>query len=72
MLWDTKHKSANPEPEFVSVSEVGNQFQGIGSASLCSLAGRYDQKGCHTVRQATLAGGVDSLGSIPWDRSLNV
>jgi hypothetical protein len=36
-----------PEPEFVNV-EPGNRFQGIDSASPCSLAGRYVKWGCRT------------------------
>jgi hypothetical protein len=55
--------------------EPRNQFQGIDSASLCSLAGRYDNHiptrflapiDCVKIlAQATKAGGLDSLGSIP-------
>jgi hypothetical protein len=31
-----------PEPVLLNVMEPSNRFQGINSASLCSLAGRYD------------------------------
>jgi hypothetical protein len=30
------------EPEFLNFKEPKNRFQGINYASLCSLAGRYD------------------------------
>jgi hypothetical protein len=30
------------EPEFLTFKEPRNRFQGINSASPCSLAGRYD------------------------------
>jgi hypothetical protein len=30
------------EPEFLTFKEPRNRFQGINSASLCSLTGRYD------------------------------
>jgi hypothetical protein len=32
----------NTEPEFLNVYGARNRFQGMNSASLCSLAGRYD------------------------------
>jgi hypothetical protein len=34
---------STPEPVFLNFKEPGNWFQGIDSASLCSLAGRYDK-----------------------------
>ncbi len=33
----------NQNPNFESCKELKNRFQGINSASLCSLAGRYDK-----------------------------
>jgi hypothetical protein len=32
----------NPEPVLITFKEPRNRFQGIDSASLCSLAGRYN------------------------------
>ncbi len=47
-----------PEPVFVKFMEPRNRFRGIDSASLCSLAGRYDKYGCPT-------------GLAGWDRFLS-
>ncbi len=35
-------------PYLLTINESWNRFWGIDSASLCSLAGRYDKKGCRT------------------------
>jgi hypothetical protein len=34
--------NGSQSPNFETFKEPRNRFQGIGSASLCSLAGRYD------------------------------
>jgi hypothetical protein len=39
-LWATLN--LNLSPNFLTLKEPRNRFQGIKSASLCSLAGRYD------------------------------
>ncbi len=36
------------EPVFVNVKRAQDRFRGIDSASLCSLAGRYDKQACRT------------------------
>jgi hypothetical protein len=47
-------------------TEPRNRFQDINSASLCCLAGQYDNPICLTgpPLQATKVGGIDSLESI--------
>jgi hypothetical protein len=38
----SKIRHGNLSPNFLKFKEPKNRFQGINSASLCSLAGRYD------------------------------
>ncbi len=41
--WDISKTNASVQsPNFVTFMEPGNRFQGMNSASLCSLAGLYD------------------------------
>jgi hypothetical protein len=37
-------------PYLYTLMEPRNRFRGIDSASLCSLADRYDKRGCRTAR----------------------
>jgi hypothetical protein len=66
--------TARQSPNFETFKELRNRFKGINSASLCSLAGRYDNPiptrflapiDCLKIpAQATQAGGIDSLEAI--------
>ncbi len=39
---NSRPQTIKAEPVFLNVLEPRNRFQGLNSASLCSLAGRYD------------------------------
>jgi hypothetical protein len=66
----------SPEPVFLNVYGAQESIPRMNSASLCSLAGRYDNPNpprflaridCLKIpAQASQPGGIDSSESIPW------
>jgi hypothetical protein len=48
-LWEARFREVHLEPEFVNVKEPMNRFQGIDSASLCSLSLLACQTGTITL-----------------------